>query len=71
MYVGNLLTLVTNNNEVDLISVTTYDCELYFASLRELCHHDNTVESVMRAVKNQFTIKGLLNEFKLTYKTAR
>ena len=71
LYVGNLLTLVSNNDEVDMISPTTYDCELFFASLRELCHHDNTVESVMHAIKNQFTIKNLLSEFKLKYNTAR
>ena len=44
LYVGHLLRLVEDNNEVDMLAPSTYDVELFFAHFREMCNHDYSVE---------------------------
>ena len=51
LYVGNLLSLVEDHDEVDLLAPSTYDVELYFAKLRELCRGNNSMSNVIRNIK--------------------
>jgi len=45
------MSLVDNNDEVDMLAPSTYDVELFFAHFREMCNNDYSVENAVRVLK--------------------
>ena len=38
--------------DINLLALGTYRCELFFATLRRLCHDNHTTLNAMRAVRH-------------------